>query len=599
MMAEIYRGSLWQGYCSLAAVLLSHAGPPQRFPALVQEWPCDMWARLLYYKVRSYIYIYMEYLYHIPTFIWDYIWVIHYGNLSHLRFVGCTSWQDCTRRIFLWCWLTALQLCGGWKIAWVNFMITSGGRTTNFPSFWAKTVKSHRTGWKTAGWRGNGIEQLPDFARFHKIGAIDRHRRTDMKHMHRYSKAFCVFIAILFPFIYLGMFWCTNVDRSIEPHVCKCQYSHVQAYIYMYTLHMYLCLYLCIQMLRCRACVCVSGFHARGSCPSLWSYCHWHWWSVSGISWFWKVAMSWWRFVHLESPENHLGVTNIRFDWWIVWCFLFPPYFPLYYQYFDLVSISFAEFVLTTEVISLRTLQPFLLYFDQDDLGKFLEFIRMPLLCKKGSVLARIFACRFACVIVWRHIPNPLSMKTYGMQSRFLLWLRPKANSWLERFWLQLHGWRGTLWFANFFLCVRGKDKSSWRDIHLLSYSARKQKMYSRIAAFWIMLDSLHGHFQGCSTNSSLETAVSKTFNANTSWCGTYWATLLLAALMSSHWRRNFPFPVPWCGVVYGAVGFCPNTGWCKEPWLVSSYIVGVHSMIYHQFSWLVTESLHIYICLY
>jgi hypothetical protein len=35
------------------------------------------------------------------------------------------------------------------------------------------------------------------------------------------------------------------------------------------------------------------------------------------------VAMSWWRFVHLESPENHLGVTNIRFDWWIVWWFLF------------------------------------------------------------------------------------------------------------------------------------------------------------------------------------------------------------------------------------------------------------------------------------
>lgn len=78
-----------------------------------------------------------------------------------------------------------------------------------------------QSGWKTAGWRGSGIEQLPDFARFHKIGAIDRHRRTDMKHMHRYSKAFCLFIAILFPFIYLWMFLCTNVDRSIEPHVCK------------------------------------------------------------------------------------------------------------------------------------------------------------------------------------------------------------------------------------------------------------------------------------------------------------------------------------------------------------------------------------------
>ena len=32
----------------------------------------------------------------------------------------------------------------------------------------------------------------------------------------------------------------------------------------------------------------------------------------------------------------------------------------------------------------------------------------MPLLCKKGSVLARIFACRFACVIVLA--PHPKSI---------------------------------------------------------------------------------------------------------------------------------------------------------------------------------------------
>ena len=105
-----------------------------------------------------------------------------------------------------------------------------------------------QSGWKTAGWRGNGIEQLPDFARFHKIGAIDRHRRTDMKHMHRYSKAFCVFIAILFPFIYLWMFLCTNVDRSIEPHVCKYQYSHVQAlFVFVYSNVEVSCLRMCLR----------------------------------------------------------------------------------------------------------------------------------------------------------------------------------------------------------------------------------------------------------------------------------------------------------------------------------------------------------------
>ena len=99
-----------------------------------------------------------------------------------------------------------------------------------------KTVKSHRN-WLENGWveGETGIEQLPDFARFHKIGAIDRHRRTDMKHMHRYSKAFlCIYSHFISIYLPGGCFWCTNVDRSIEPHVCKCQYSHVQAYIYMY-----------------------------------------------------------------------------------------------------------------------------------------------------------------------------------------------------------------------------------------------------------------------------------------------------------------------------------------------------------------------------
>ena len=76
-------------------------------------------------------------------------------------------------------------------------------------------------------------------------------------------------------------------------------------------------------------------------------------------------------------------------------------------------------------------------YLDQDDLQSFLELIRMPLFCKKGSVSARIFACRLAVSVVWHRIQHPLG--SAQIACRLLLWLTPKANSWLVRFWMQLH----------------------------------------------------------------------------------------------------------------------------------------------------------------
>lgn len=97
----------------------------------------------------------------------------------------------------------------------------------------------------------------------------------------------------------------------------------------------------------------------------------------------------------MSELHDHFWRENYKFPQfpcaWFMSFFVKLLPLPLVKRFWDLLVLEGGDVLVMLCVISLRTLQPFLLYFDQDELGKFLEFIRMP-----------------------------------------------KANSWLERFWLQL-----------------------------------------------------------------------------------------------------------------------------------------------------------------
>eukprot|EP00438_Fugacium_kawagutii_P022864 Skav226460 [mRNA] locus=scaffold1781:70217:74836:+ [translate_table: standard] len=97
----------------------------------------------------------------------------------------------------------------------------------------------------------------------------------------------------------------------------------------------------------------------------------------------------------MPDLHDHFWRVNFRFPQfpcaWFMSSFVKLLPLPLVKRFWDLLVLEGGDVLVTLCVITLKTLRPFFLCLEQDDLWKFLDFVRMP-----------------------------------------------RANSWLERFWLQL-----------------------------------------------------------------------------------------------------------------------------------------------------------------